>query len=234
MRAEIDARKVGVSQVISGVVFILAILPPLSQADLTLEQNVEGGPHSGQIVMRVKGDRFRLDLPGGSTGPVSTIMNVKTGETTTLFHQRKVSIKRAGEKSKRSQETPTAPPEVAPPKPAATGIVERVGDYDAEIHILSDAESKETLWVAKSFPHFNSITEDLRRVSKASTGGINRAGTLDLTALPGMVVKREKQRGGQKMTITLTGVQQGPLEDSVFEIPAGYKPVAPPPSPSRN
>ena len=184
--------------------------------------------------MRVKGDRFRLDLPGGPTGPVSTIMNVKTGETITLFHQRKFSIARVGEKPKRPVETPTAPPGVDPPKPGATGIMERVGAYDAEIYTLSEAESKETLWVAKSFPHFRSITKDLRRVSKASTGGINRAGTLDLTALPGMVVKREKKRGGQKMTITLTGVTQGPLEDSVFDIPAGYKSVAPPPSPSRN
>ncbi len=224
----------GVIRIIFAAAVYPALFPALAQADLTLEQSVEGGPQSGQIVMRVKGDRFRLDLPGGPTGPVSTIMDVKTGETITLFHQRKVSIHRVGENLKRSPEPPAAALKADHPKPAATGVMERVGAYDTEIYALSDAESKETLWVAKSFPYFHAITEDLRRVSKASTGGINRAGTLDLTTLPGMVVKREKQRGGQKMTITLTAATQGPLEDSVFEIPAGYKPVAPPPSPSRN
>ena len=43
-----------------------------SRADLTLEQEMDGGPQKGTMVMRVKGEKFRLDMPGGKAGPLST------------------------------------------------------------------------------------------------------------------------------------------------------------------
>ena len=92
--------------------------------------------------------------------------------------------------------------------------------------MLADG-SKDTLWVVRDFPDFDAIKTDLVRVSQASTAGINRAGTLDVTTLPGMVVKRQKERGGQKMTITLKGVERTAIEDATFETPADYKSITP-------
>ena len=114
-----------------------------------------------------------------------------------------------------------------PPKPTPTGLTDRVGGYEAEVYTMLTDGSKDTLWVVRDFPDFDAIKADLTRVSQASTAGINRAGTLDVTTLPGMVVKRQKERGGQKMTISLKGVERAAIEDSAFEIPADYKSIAP-------
>ncbi|MEO7319743.1 MAG: DUF4412 domain-containing protein, partial [Chthoniobacteraceae bacterium] len=193
-------------------------LVPWASGDLTLSQDVEGGPQKGKIVMRVKGDRLRLDLPGGQTGPMSTILNTKTGDTITLVHAKKFVIKRTGEQAKQAGGDVSKTAE--PPKLTATSTTERVGEYEAEVYTMTVDGSKDTLWVVRDFPNFPAIREDLQRVSHATTAGLNRAGTLDVTTLPGMVVKRQKERGGQEMTITLKSVSRDAIEDSMFEAPA--------------
>ena len=204
-----------------------------SRADLTLSQEIEGGPQPGQVVMRVKGDRLRIDLPGGPNGPMSTILDVKTGDTTTLIHKKKVAITRTGAQVQRAAEAKAnqagvdLTKKIEPPKPVATSLTERVGGYEAEIYTVPADGSKDTLWVVRNFPDFDAIKADLLRVSQASTAGINRAGTLDVTTLPGMVVKRQKERGGQKMTITLQSVDRETIGIFTFEIPPDYKPIAP-------
>ena len=204
-----------------------------SRADLTLSQEIEGGPQPGQVVMRVKGDRLRIDLPGGPNGPMSTMLEIKTGDTTTLVHRKKVAITRTGAQVKQAEEAKAkragvdTAKKIEPPNPTTTGLMERVGEYEAEVYTMLTDGSKDTLWVVRDFPDFDAIKADLVRVSQASTAGINRAGTLDVTTLPGMVVKRQKERGGQKMTITLKGVERDVIADSTFETPADYKSIAP-------
>lgn len=212
----------------------LAVVPS-ARADLTLEQEMDGGPQQGKLVMRVKGEKFRLDMPGGTAGPVSTIVDIKTGDTITLLHDKKIAIARSGAELKQAQEAKAkaegADPskKADPPKPQPANKTEKIGEYDADVYTLSQDDTTETLWIVSNFPHFPAIREDLLRLSQASAGGIHRAGTLDVATLPGMVVKRQKERGGQKMTITLTNVSQSTIEDSVFERPDDYKPVTPPP-----
>ena len=210
---------------------------PCSRADLTLEQDMDGGPQNGKIVMRVKGEKFRLDMPGGTAGSVSTIVDIKSGDTITLLHEKKIAIARSGAELKQAQEAKAggADPskKVDPPKPQPANRTERIGEYDADVYTLSQDDTTETLWIVNNFPHFPAIREDLLRLSQASAGGIHRAGTLDVATLPGMVVKRQKERGGKKMTITLTNVSQGAIEDSEFERPEDYKAVTPPPAPAK-
>lgn len=204
-----------------------------SRADLTLSQEIEGGPQPGQVVMRVKGDRLRIDLPGGPNGPMTTILDMETGDTTTLLHKKKIAITRTGTQVKQAEEAKAkragvdTAKTIEPPKPTATSLTERVGDYEAEVYTVLADGSKDTLWVVRNFPDFDAIKADLVRVSQASTAGINRAGTLDVTTLPGMVVKRQKERGGQKMTITLKNVERNVIAGSAFETPADYKSIAP-------
>ena len=206
---------------------------PRSVADLALSQEIEGGPQPGQVVMRVKGDRLRIDLPGGTNGSMSTILDIVTGDTTTLVHKKKIAITRTGSQVKQAEEARAKragadmAKKVELPKPTTTGLMERVGEYAAEVYTMLADGSKDTLWVVRDFPDFDAIKADLVRVSQASTAGINRAGTLDVTTLPGMVVKRQKERGGQKMTITLKGVERDVIADSTFAIPAEYKSIAP-------
>ena len=204
------------------------------RADLTLEQKIEGAAQKGSIVTRVKGDKFRLDMPAGQQGPMSTIVDIKTGDMVTLVHEKKIAVRRTGAQLRQAQEArekqgggePAKKSEL--PKPQATSLTERVGEYEAEIYTLTVDGSNETLWLVKNFPNFDSIQEHLQRVSKASPPGVNRSATVDVASLPGMLVKRQKERGGQKLTITLTAATQDTIEDSVFEAPRDYKAVTPP------
>ena len=215
-------------------------------ADLTLEQKIEGASQKGNIVTRVKGDKFRLDMPGGPAGPLSTIVDIKSGDVITLVHDKKIAINRTGAQIRQAQEArdrqaggvPAKKSE--PPKPRATGLTEHVGDYEAEIYTLSVDDSTETLWLVKDYPNFESIREHLQRVGKASPTGANRSATVDAASLPGLLVKRQKERGGQKMTNTLTTAKQDAIEDSVFETPADYRettqpnpPALPPATPAK-
>ena len=224
MRVEESALFSAMKCIVQISVLSIAFMP-CGLADLTLSQEVEGGPQKGEIVMRVKGDRLRLDLRGGPTGPMSTILNGKTGEALTLVHAKKFAIKRNGDQAKQAARDVSKTAE--PPKPAATSLTERVGEYEAEVYTMTVDGSKDTLWVVRDYPNFPAIREDLRRVSHATIAGLNRAGTLDVTTLPGMVVKRQKERGGKKVTITLKSVSLDAIEESIFETPATYKLVAP-------
>jgi Domain of unknown function (DUF4412) len=197
------------------------------RADLTLEQTMDAGELSGQIVMRIKGDRFRTDIPGGARGPLSTIMDAKSGDVTTLIHEKKISITRRGGNPAAAEADSGKAADA--PKPTPTNRTERVGQYETDVYTMRADDSLVTLWVAKAFPNFAAIRKDLQRVSRASADGANRPSMLDVTTLPGMVVKRQKERDGQQMTITLTKASREPIDDAVFEIPAGYKPVNPPP-----
>ena len=205
-----------------------------SRADLTLEQIIEGAAQSGNIVTRVKGDRFRLDMPAGEQGPVSTIVDIKTGDMVTLIHEKKIAVRRTGAQIRQAQEAREKAAggdpakKIDPPKPLPSKRTGRVGKYDAEIFTLSVDGATETLWIVKDYPHFKSIQEHLQRVSKASPPGVNRAATVDVASLPGMLVKRQKERGGQKLTITLTAAKQDAIEDAVFEAPGDYRAVTPP------
>lgn len=210
------------------------------KCDVTLSQKVDGGPQHGEIVMRVKGDRLRIDLPGAQAGPMSTILDTANGDTITLIHQKKFAITRTGAQIKQAEEAkirqsggdPSKPAE--PPKPVATGLTERVGEYDAEVYKMTVDGFEDTLWIVKDFPDFAAIKADLERVNRRSAGAINRAGTLDVTTLPGMVVKRQKERRGQKLTITLKSVSREPIDKSVFELPDDYKKVVPKPPAAAN
>ena len=217
-----------------GISTLLFVCVTAAHADLTLEQKIEGAAQKGSVVTRVKGDKFRLDLPAGKAGPVSTIVDIKSGDLITLVHDREIAITRTGEQVRQAQEARGKAGGGDPgkktdaPKPRATNLTERVGEYEAEIYTLEVDGATETLWLVKDYPQFESIREHLQRVSKAPSAGVNRSATVDVASLPGMLVKRQKERDGQKLTMTLTKVNQNAIDDSVFEVPADFKVVSAP------
>jgi len=121
-----------------------------------------------------------------------------------------------------------------PPKPQATGRTEKIGDYQTEIYTWSNSTGMSaTLWVAKDFPNYKKINEQLDRLSKSAAGGMGKGMGPDLGTLPGMLVKSEEAVLGQKVTTTLVSAKEAPVDDSVFETPKDYHEMTQPVAGSR-
>ena len=60
-----------------------------ARADLVLQQNVESAMINGTITTQIKGDKIRVDMPSSPQGAMSTIMDLSSGDSTTLLHQQK-------------------------------------------------------------------------------------------------------------------------------------------------
>ena len=106
--------------------------------------------------------------------------------------------------------------------PHPTGKTQKVGEYDTELYTWSSADGiTGTAWVAKSFPDYARIRADLAILDK--TTGADNGASPELSALPGMVVRSQVTGGGKTITMALISAKEGPLDDSFFGVPPGYK-----------
>src|SRR5438105_4241269 len=80
--------------------FLLLSGATLGRADLTIVQKVEMGATPGEMTIRIKGDKVRLD----PAPQVSMITDSKTGDTVTLMHSEKKAVRMSGEKMKAAAE----------------------------------------------------------------------------------------------------------------------------------
>lgn len=193
----------------------------LARADLIVEQKMESAAMSGTMVMKVKGDLARMDMPSPA-GQATVIMNVKTGEMTTLMHAQKMAMKMNMNDMKEQREAMQKQAGLDPSKmekPKATGVKEQVGEWATEIYEFTLGSSSGKLWVAKDFPNAQSIKDQLQKLSAANSSGFDPS-KLDV---PGMVVKTEMTTPAGAMTTTLIRAVEAPVADSEFVLPEGYQ-----------
>jgi hypothetical protein len=203
------------------ILFAVACTAAGARADLTMQQQIVTPDFNGVITMKVKGDKVRLDVNAGQPQALSTILNLNTGETITLVHGQKMFAKTQSPPAKQ-----TKPPGTASraPVPRPTGQTQKVGEYDTELYTWSKANGVTgTAWVAKSFPDYARIRADLTTLDQ-STGADNGTSP-ELSKLPGMMVRSQVAGGGETLTMALISAKEGPLDDSVFGVPRGYKEV---------
>jgi hypothetical protein len=210
----------------------LALTAVASRADLIVEQKVEGPMPPGNIVIKVKGDNLRIDMPSGPMGAMTMLMNVNTGDSVNLIHGQKMAMSISGAQTKAMMEMmkKQAPggAEAAAPKLQATGKKEKVGEYDAEIYTWSGGGANQTLWVVKDYPGFDKFKDELTKLNKAAASGFAQGAQPDFSTLPGMVVKTVAESAGTKLTSTLVSVKQEPLDAALFEAPKDYQSMAQP------
>src|SRR5437588_4339990 len=72
-----------------------------ARADLTLVQKVEGAGQNGDVTVKIKGDKERIDAPSQPT----RIIDGKTGEMTDLMNEKKSFIRISAEQMKAAAET---------------------------------------------------------------------------------------------------------------------------------
>lgn len=211
----------------------LALTTAAIHADLILEQKIESPMQNGSITIKVKGDNLRIDMPTSPMGPMSTVMNVNTGDSLNLVHAQKMVMKVSGAQTKAMMEmmkkqAPAGATESAAPKLQATGRTEKIGEYNTEIYTWTGGGTTQTLWVAKDFPNFAAFKDELAKLNKSAASGIAQGSQPDFSTLPGMVVKSVAESGGMKMTSTLVSVKQAPVDAALFEAPADYQTMAQP------
>jgi hypothetical protein len=200
--------------------FLLAVV--FARADLIVEQKLDSPFMNGNITMKIKGDQARMDLPNPAGGNVTMLINIKSGEMTTLIHAQKVLMKMKLEDAKKQgeEQQKAAGVDVSKiEKPKATGMKEKVGDWDCEIFEMNTGGVNGRVWVAKDFPNFKAVMDQMNKFSSALSGTIDPS-KFDLG---GMQVKAEVTVVGAKVTTTVVKVKEEPVADSEFSLPDGYE-----------
>src|SRR5919109_5641631 len=72
-----------------------------ARADLTITQKVEGAGQNGDVVVKEKGDKERIDAPAQPT----RIIDGKSGEMADLLNEKKQFLKISAEQMKAAAET---------------------------------------------------------------------------------------------------------------------------------
>jgi hypothetical protein len=194
-----------------------------ARADLVVSQKMESSMMNGDITTKIKGDKGRVDMPGGPIGAMSVIINGASGEMSTLMHGQKMIMKMSGaqmkdmvEKAKAAAGTPAAAAE----KPKSTGKTEKIGEWDTEIFDVKMGGQSAKIWVAKSFPNAAKVKAELSKMSKSMGQAASDPYSVDI---PGLPVKTEVESPLGKMTVTITKVSEAAVDDKEFVPPADYK-----------
>lgn len=210
-------------------ILALFCLAVTARADLFITQEVKSTLMNGEVVIKIKGDKVRLDVALGPAGAMSMIRDTATGDLTTLIHAQKMAMKVSGAQMPKLQASAAKLP-----IPQPTGRTEKVGAYNAEIYTCSVNGATQTFWVAKDFPNYAKLKTLMKKLKDSPVIGPANGMSPDLDALPGMVVKIEANVAGQKATTTLVSVKEMNFDAAVFEAPADYQTLAqpgPPPGP---
>ena len=205
-----------------------------ARADVTIEQKMESARINGNVTMKLKGDRARMDMPSPFGGNVTTLMDFKSGEILMLLHQQKMvtkltmaDVQKQDKKAADSVGMDSSKIE----KPKATGKTDKVGDFDTEIFEMNQGTLQAKLWIAKNFPNAQAIKDQMMKLSSAMGGAGFDPSKVDV---PGMVVKSEVTTPVGKMTITLVKAKEEPVDEKEFAKPEGYQEMQMPKLPGAN
>jgi hypothetical protein len=207
----------------------------VARADLVMEQQSGITNVTDHIVLKVHGDKMRMDQRDSGGYVFSVIIDLNTRDSITLFPQGKTFLKKSGVQIRQQMDAETNTShgtnamDRPPARAADTGRTANVGGYDTEIYTWPGPNGlTETLWVATNFPDYKSIRTELARLDRFNASGPHKGAQPELSLLPGMVVKTENAAGGRKATTTLVSARAGPVDASLFKLPADYTPWKPP------
>lgn len=200
------------------------------RADLILE--LDFASPKIKLVVKIKEDKIRYDiLPDNGYGNISRIVDLKAGDDFILDHV----PKRIANPSVFFGQT-NAITKAEWPKFEDTGEIEMLNGYEAQIYKWTNSEARtETLWVAKNYPNFEQIKNDLSKLDKLN----NRKWMPELSSLSGMPLKlliahNSDVANGADVPFTLLSAKEESIDNSTFEPPKDYHyyglQTAPPPT----
>jgi hypothetical protein len=201
-------------------ILLLAALALPSWADLTVVQKTEGVMNSGQLMLRIKGDKARADI----APQITMITDLATGDTVTLNHSAKTMVRIAGAESAKMRLLAAGlKPGAEPPKLLPTDRKEKVENRDCQVFTWRVGELEVTDWIDSNYADWKTILGELQRFQNAGLANSAQPLMPPLDQFPGMVIKREMNHKGTKTTSTLVSVKTDAVDAKVFDVPEGYK-----------
>ncbi|PYL64912.1 MAG: hypothetical protein DMF25_05445 [Verrucomicrobia bacterium] len=207
-------------------VFSICLLLPV-RADLTIVHQVQGAGQDGEMILKIKGDKARIDAPPKMT----TIIDGKTGEITNLMNDRKKVLRISADKMKAATEMiekfNAKKENIEKAKLTPTGKKEMFNGYETEQYVYETPTFKATYWIASKYPDGAAILKQLQSLN-SEVWNSKRMGVPDYRDFPGLPLKMVVSVGGSEVITTLTSIKQDPLNDAEFAIPADFQEVKTP------
>jgi len=207
-----------------------------ARADLTIVQRVEGAGQNGDVTVKIKGEKERID----ATEQPTRILDGKSGEMVNLMNDRKTFVKVSAEQIKAAAETINkfgGDKKPGGPKLTPTGKKETINGYETEEFVYEAPQFKASFWVAKKYPDASGILKEMQAPVSGAWKPSN-LGMPDYTDFEGLPLKTVISMGANQMTTTITSIKKDPLNAAEFEIPKDFqelkRPVKPAPQPGGN
>jgi hypothetical protein len=201
----------------------LALVAGLSlpvRADFTIVQKVEGKGAANDMVMKIKGDKVRVEV----TPKMTMIVDGKTGDTITLMNAQKKFLRISGDKAKAIAELANkyGGTTAEKPKLIATGKKTTINGYEAEEYIGETKLFKASYWIAPSFPDSAVIMKELQAVIPAAWNDLAK-GMMDYRDLPGFPLRTQVKTNESEITSTVIAIKRDPLNDAEFLVPTDFQ-----------
>ncbi len=193
-----------------------------AHADLTITQNLAqdkaGKATDTTLTIKVKGDKMRMD----GVPQMSNIVDLKSGDVTSLLHQQKAVMTIPGATVKSMQDARTMQnPKMDAPK--ATGNKETISGFACEEYEASLGEAKIKLWLTKDLPAVEKLMKELSQLSASSDPVQGMLKDQNISGFPMRTVMF--MPGAGKMTMTVVALSEDPIPDAEFAVPSDYKPM---------
>jgi Domain of unknown function (DUF4412) len=198
-----------------------------ARADLTIVQKVEGMQESGQITIKIKGAKARIE----ASPQLTTIVDTKTGEMVNLMNNQKAAVRISSEKMKAAMETirkfSGQGESAAKPKLTPTGKTETVNGYETVQYVYETPTFKATYWIAPNYPNASAILKEMEVLNSGAWKPRDMP-LLDYSDFPGVPLKSVVTVNGNSVTTTVTAIKEDSLSDSEFAVPKDFQEVKPP------
>jgi hypothetical protein len=202
---------------------LLAIVLPvlIARADLTIVQKVEAGGTPGEMTIRIKGDKVRVD----PAPEVSIITDLKSGDTVTLMHGEKKALRMSGERMKAAAELVSkfaaATPASGRPKLVPTGRKETINGVATDVYSVDTIAGKATYYLAPNYPEAAAILKEMQAMEPEALAHAT-VNIPDFRDLPGVPMKVEIDGQNHHTVMTLVSIKRDPVPDNTFSVPADY------------
>jgi hypothetical protein len=202
-----------------------------ARADLTIVQKVEGVGGGGEMTMKIKGDKARIEI----SPQITTIFDARTGELINLLNEQKMVTRISADKMRSVAQmmgrtnSPKEPTQNT--KLVSTGKKETINGFETEQYVYDGPDFKATYWIALNYPDGAAILKQLQAIKPEVWNAANTK-VPDYRDFPGLPIRahitmakapQSTASGGTEITTTLMSVKQGPLSDEEFTVPANFQ-----------